>query len=116
MKKVLLTITMIFISFFVTIPVNAEETNELIYDIESFNIDDANGQIIFKGWAFISNFHNYGGKNTTIKIEAYNSYSSVTLTKEVEYSSEKNLLSVVCQIVKVAFSKKLLPCIIDISF
>lgn len=89
MRKILLTITMIFASFFIITPVNAAETNELIYDIESFNIDDANGQIVFKGWAFISNFHNYGGKNTTIKIEAYN--SSTTLIKEVKYSEEKDL-------------------------
>jgi len=90
MKNFLLTITIIVISLFMTTPVLGAETNELIYDIENFSVNELNGKITFKGWAFISNVHNYGGRNTTIKIEAYTSDSTTTLTKEVQYSSEKN--------------------------
>lgn len=65
MKKIIL-LTILFLIF--PVFVNAEESDDLIYDVESVTIDD--DKITFNGWAYVSDIHTIGGKNYDISIYA----------------------------------------------
>lgn len=84
MKKVLLLLTTFVITLFINTPVKAASLDHsLIYDIEKFEVTKET--ITFEGWAFINNFHNYGGSSTNISILAND-----TVAGKIEYNSTKN--------------------------
>lgn len=89
MKKKIISIIIILTLFMFinTKEVKAAGSNhELIYDIENFNVTES--KITFEGWAFINNYHNYGGSNTTITITAKSGNKS--LSGKTEYNSYRN--------------------------
>lgn len=66
MKKIISLMT-IFVSFTFCIS-TVSARGELIYDITDMVVSDT--AVVFKGWAEINDYHNYGGTSTIIKIFA----------------------------------------------
>jgi len=84
MRKKIILILLIFVSAFIfsdkvlaKVPDDDEFKkidHSLNYDIEYFNIDN-NGVLTMKGWAFIHNYHNYGGLESDVSVDIDDGHS-----------------------------------------